>query len=101
MLDTRWLLHWKPATKSYIITVSHLVPPVNSPVVIPTIIIVLTCGQDVTVPKLVAITISCEIFNGSESSITTVYKDGTVMVGDHAPYNPTDNDFGTYTCSIK
>ena len=87
--------------------VPHLVTSVNPPIILPTFtIIILTCGQNVTVPTLVGvsiITISCEIFNGSEPFTTTVYKDGT-MVGDRVPHiitNPTDDDFGTYTVIVS
>ena len=85
--------------------VPHLVPPLNPPVILPTLI-TLTCGQDVTVPTLVGVSsiiISCEIFNGSEPFTTTVYKDGT-MIGDRVPHlisNPTDDDFGTYTVVVS
>ena len=81
-------------------------PPLNPPVVFSTFI-TLTCGQDVTVPTLVGVSsiiILCEIFNGSEPFTTTVYKDGTMTVGDRVPYtitNPTDNDFGTYTVVVS
>ena len=83
----------------------HLVPPVNQKVMLSTFII-LTCGQDVTVPTLVGVSIiiiSCEIFNGSQPLTTTVYKDGT-MIGDRVPHlisNPTDDDFGTYTVVVS
>ena len=82
--------------------IPHLVPPTVPPIVQPTFI-TLTCGQDVTVPTLVGVSsiiISCQIFNGTDPLTTTVYKDGTMIVGNSVPYiiaNPTDNDFGTYT----
>ena len=78
----------------------------NPPIILPTFI-TLTCGQDVTVPTLVGVSsiiISCAIFNGSEPLTTTVYKNGTMIVGDSVPHlisTPTDDDFGTYTVVVS
>ena len=91
----------------FFLGVPHLVPPdlASPPVILPTLIM-LTCGQDVTVSTLAgvsSITILCVTFNGSQPFTTTVYKDGT-MVGNRVPHtisNPTDNDFGTYTVVVS
>ena len=86
--------------------IPHLVPPVNPPILNPTIIS-LTCGQDVTVSTLVgviSIIITCDVYNGTEPFTTKVYKDSTMVVGNSVPHiitNPTDDDFGTYTVVVS
>ena len=82
--------------------IPHLVPPTAPPTVNPGFII-LTCGQNVTVPTLVgvsSITILCQIFNGSDPLTTTVYKDGTI-VGNSVPHTITTPEFGTYTVVVS
>ena len=74
------------------------------PIVVP-LYILLTCGQDITVPILegvLSITILCQIFNGSHPLTMTVYKNGRAIPFKNSVqlftiYNPTDDDFGTYS----
>ena len=82
--------------------IPHLVPPTAPPIVQPTFI-VLTCGQDVTVPTLVGVSsiiILCQAFNGSDPLTTTVYKDG-IIVGNSIPHTILNPDFGTYTVVVS
>ena len=82
--------------------IPHLVLPTVPPLVLSTFII-LTCGQDVTVPTLVgvsSITILCQIFNGSDPLITTVYKDG-IIVGNSVPHTILNPEFATYTVVVS
>ena len=81
--------------------IPHLVLPTAPPTVDP--FIILTCGQNVTVPTLVgvsSITILCQIFNGSDPLTTTVYRDGTI-VGNSVPYTSDNPEFATYTVVVS
>ena len=77
-------------------------PPQYGPIILSTFIS-LTCGQDVTVQSFMGIsviTISCTIFNGTNSLARRVYKDGVLLDGIGFPMtikSPSASDFGTYT----
>lgn len=82
----------------------HIQPPVSQPLILPNIIL-LSCGQSITLPSLVGfmIFISCGLYNGSELLPMKVYKDGELIMGAKLPYrisNADDSDFGTYTFEI-
>ena len=67
------------------------------------ILITLICGQDVYVPTLDNITtviINCDVFNGSEPFTTTIYKDGSEVVGNSIPHLITNPEFATYTVVV-
>ena len=73
--------------------------------VFPTIII-LTCGEDVTVTSLVNVSLinfECNIFNGTDALTKRIYKDGN-LTSYTAPIvitDPTDDDYGTYTFEVS
>ena len=77
----------------------NLVPP-SLPLVIFPFLVSSTCGQNVTLPSsgVGTLIISCEIFNGSVSITTEVFKNG-VSIGSSFPLiiSPFgDDDFGNY-----
>ena len=94
------------ATGNYSVTFCagypNLVSPTSQPLVLP-VLIVLTCGQDITVETLVGVStliIQCAVFNGSELSTMQVFKDGKLINSDGLQVFitlPTNDDFGTYT----
>ena len=82
----------------------HIRPPQSDPIQFPSFISI-TCGNDVTILKLIGYTISfsCEIHNGSYPS-TKVYKDGILTDKSFHSFDiasANNSNFGTYTFMVE
>ena len=81
--------------------------PATGPPTVNPFVILLTCGQDVTVETLVGVSllsIYCAAFNGSEPLVTEIFKDGELIGGYDftvSMIRPSDDDFGTYTFALS
>ena len=65
----------------------------------------MTCGEDITVPSLLSVTLilECNKFNGSEPLTWQVYKDGA-LIQSSSPLSiisATDSDYGTYAFMLS